>query len=174
MAAFDPTVTRIKRGVYVHYLRNDHEHPVYDRNRRGKLLILPGRTTIKFGKFEGGLIARRSEDARHFHRREFTDAPSPAADAAGHRGSLQTFPECVRLALVLDLTGHRKVRVREAEGILRAGMRTFLADLSLEVQNHRGDYRILLDAAPPNFAQRLKAWALNAFAEIDFALGRPR
>jgi hypothetical protein len=162
----DEGIHGIDRGVYVHYLVNDHEHPVHDRNGekrgKGKLLIHPNLGTIKFGKFEGGLIRRRSQDVLHIHRRD------PRSVRADKRFPLApyTFRECVRLALVLNLTDHCVSFVRYAERVLRDRIPDLIKRHSLKIQDYRGDYRILERTAPAGFVDELAAWARSVFDDI--------
>jgi hypothetical protein len=164
---FDQRIRSIDRGVYVHYLENHHDHPVHDRNGervgKGTLLMQPGLGAIKFGKFEDGLIRRRSDDARHMHRRcpSLTRSGVRVFDRAPH-----TFGDCLRLALVLDLTDYAVSIVREAERALRKHMRHFLEYNRLSVENHRGDYRVLNVPAPGALVNTLTRWAERVFDEI--------
>lgn len=164
---FGNDVRQIKRGVYVHVFENPHPHPVHDRNgerrAKGKLLIQSHGATIKFGKFEGGLIARRSQDVEHMHRRDPELVGQGIKVFPSHPG---TFAECLRLALVLDLTSRSTpLVVRAAEKHLRSKVRGFLQDAGVAVHNHRGDYR-LLTAAPADLVSRVNQWARSEFGEI--------
>jgi hypothetical protein len=118
---FDEKIRGIRRGVYVHYLENDHAYPVHDRNGeskgKGKLLIRAHLASIKFGKFESGLVGRRSQDAKHMHRKDPSRPQNVIQIAPPAPG---TFAECLRLAVVLDLTGRDKEDVRGAERHLRS------------------------------------------------------
>lgn len=163
----------IKRGVYVHYLRNEHEHAVHDRNGeakgRGKLLIHPGLSTIKFGKFEDGLVKRRSDDAKHMHRREAGVAWQPGLRRPA---SPHVFAECIRLALVLDLSEYDRHVIRKAERMIRSRMLSFVTSYDLQVCNHRGDYRILTRAEPDSgrLVQDLAGWTHTQFNHIAACL----
>lgn len=164
LTSFQENIRRIRRGVYVHYLVNDHPHPVHDRNGerigRGKRLILPNLATIKFGKFEDGLIQRRSLDALHMHRRD------PLNPLSTWPLTPQTFAECLKLALVLDLGERTKVEIRTAERHLRTQMRGFLQTHQVSVQDHKGDYRLLTSTPPTGLQEKLAEWARHEFAQI--------
>ncbi len=166
----------VDKGVYVNYFHNDHDYPVHDRNGekmgKGKLLVRPRLGTIKFGKFESGLLKRRSLDAHHMHRRSpgttatYVDGRVPVFESAP-----ETFAECLRAALVLDLSDYDSVSiVRAAESTIRKRVRLFLTEERLHVQDHRGDYRILMSEAPPDIVPRLERWTKSVFGEIRSTL----
>ena len=161
----------LEKGVYVHYLHNEHDDPVHDRNGekegKGKLLVHPRRGTVKIGKFESGLLKRRSEDAHHMHRR----SPTPTGNAGGAAHIFDpapgTFADCLRFAFVLDLSSHDGQQVvRDAEASLRRQLDEFLAEQSVEVQDRLGDYRLLTRETAPPFVERLEHWARTALETV--------
>lgn len=156
---------RLEKGLYVHLLYNSSQASVHDRNGKGKCLIHPSGSTIKVGKFENGIIRRRSQDADHFH-----ESPVPGV-ANGNEGVAApaapgTFARCLRLALVLDLSKQEIVQVRSAEKMLKHELRNFIADQKLAVQDHRGDYRLLLEPGSADLSARLEKWARASFTAI--------
>lgn len=151
----------MSKGVYVHVLQNGHEtRAVHDRNRKGKLLIRPKGSTIKVGKSEGGMLARRSLNAQHFHLR------SPEAVLQMHPLSPTTFGTCLKAALVLDLPMYDKNTTIRAERLLRKELDLFLRVGSLAVQDRRGDYRVVTGSVPPTFVSAVESWARRALREI--------
>ena len=160
----------IRLGVYVNYLCNDHSLAIHDRNGekvgKGKLLIRPHLSTVKFGKFEGGLLSRRSEDAHHMHRREVDSSSTAKGLPCIYPSTPSTFAECLKLSLVLDLSHTTSAVVRCAERVLRRDVRRFLAVEHVTVQDFRGDYRILTRPAPQDFIVRVAQWSHSVFCEI--------
>lgn len=68
--------------------------------------------------------------------------------------------------MVLNLPGHDKSAVRNAERVLRDRIPDLIKKHSLKIQDYRGDYRILERTAPAGFVAALDAWARSVFDEI--------
>lgn len=130
-------------GLYVLYFEND-ARAVHDKNGGwrdgglGKMVIAREGASLKPGKFEGGFVRRRHQDADHMHRRR--------SDAFG-----TTFTECLRLAFLLDLTPHPHL-VRRGEATLKAHLKQFIVTAPrtglAPGANWRGDWRLLADRIP--------------------------
>jgi len=142
---FRPALREMRRGLYVQYLENHGTAPVYDKNREwskggaGRLVIHADGASLKPGKFKIGLITRRYQDAEHLHRA---------------RGEVYgaTYADCLRLVLVLDMSGHGGGDdvVREGERILKRKVDAFIDDrMALHPEATRqGDWRCLRDRLP--------------------------
>ena len=125
-------------GLYVLYFENDGD-AVHDKNRgwsrggRGKMVIARNGASLKPGKFEGGFIRRRHQDADHLHRRR--DDPFGT-----------TFVDCLKLALFMDLTAHPQL-VRPGEAALKAQLKRFIEapprNGLASGYNWLGDWRLL-------------------------------
>ena len=127
----------IRVGLYVLYFENMGK-AVYDKNRswssggKGKMVIAADGASLKPGKFEGGFIRRRHQDADHMHRQR--------GDIFG-----KTFRECLKLAYVLDLTARPQL-VRKSEKKLRARLKPAIEECwggLAEDATWRGDWRLL-------------------------------
>ena len=179
MTSFDATqqlkqasgLLGVHRGLYVQYLVNNEITPVHDRNGErtgsGKAVIRPNGKTVKIGKFVNGLLARRADDAIHFHRRPPDEPPRPYDDQFIYPPDLGVYAECLVLIVVLDLGSPTKVLVKEAEQKLKGALDLFLGSKNLRVQDRRGDYRILLDDPGEDFAERILAWAERVFHDLQ-------
>lgn len=100
----------VEKGLYVHLLYNPTSAAVHDWNgKKGKCLICPQRNTIKVGKFEKGIIRRRSQDADHFHELPEPGVPN-SHDGVAAPAAPGTFASCLQLALVLDPVSRRSCK----------------------------------------------------------------
>lgn len=91
-ARFDPSVRDIRDGLYVFLFENRSSRRVRDNNTRPKTVIGANGASLKPGKFENGFIVRMRNYHDHLRRE----------DEGG--GVEHVFQECLRLALVLDLS----------------------------------------------------------------------
>jgi hypothetical protein len=157
----------VHRGLYVQYLENSGAEPIYDRNRGGKLLVRPGGTTIKIGKFENGFLARRSQDAVHMHRRpaDMTEPHKPYCEEFGYAPALGTYMECLRRVYLLNLGSSPKEVVRRAEKELRTDVDKFLRSRGLNVENSRGDWRLVIESGDIQGA--VDAWVRSEFNTLS-------
>jgi hypothetical protein len=161
----EPMLT-VHRGLYVQYLTNKSDRAVYDRNGKGKLIIPKRGRTIKIGKFEGGLLARRTADAIHMHRRPQTKVPPHHNNELLYAPELGTYIDCLSFIVVLDMGSPPKKQVRAAEGQLRERLNQFLRNEGISVANFRGDYRILSsDSERPSLTD-LQVWANDTLCAI--------
>jgi len=153
----------VHKGVFVQCFRNDSPHPIHDRNgeRRGagKLLIRPRGRTIKIGKFVGGFLGRRNEDAVHMH-------PRPAAAAAPFPMAPGTYLDCLELILVLDLSALADDLVTQAEDSLRADLDHFLDSRRISVEDRRGDWRLLTQPRAV-LVSALDSWVREEFTQLQ-------
>jgi hypothetical protein len=78
----------------------------------------------------------------------------------------EVFAECLRLVLVLDMSGKDTDMIRRAERTLRHEMRTFIARRGLVVQDKRGDYRVLKSVPSFDLSSALDQWARDVFGRI--------
>lgn len=142
-AHFEPQIRGVTQGVYVQYFENDHRLPVHDKNRtfasggEGALVIDAYGASLKPGKFQGGFLRRRRQDADHLHRTR--------EDPFGH-----TYRTCLKFALLLDLSeeaANAVLTVRRAEGLLKQKVDRILSDGDLlhPRATRRGDWRKLID-----------------------------
>ncbi|WP_437479013.1 hypothetical protein WME75_31910 [Sorangium sp. So ce1014] len=165
-AHFEPWVCGIGHGLYVQYFENDAALPVYDKNRNfarggeGMLLIDPHGASLKPGKFQDGFLRRRRQDADHLHRTR--------KDQFGH-----TYRECLKLALVLDLTNDRTLTrsaTKEVEKLLKSKVDEWLRrrDLLHAMSTRRGDWRRLRRLVPPD---ELKEPMLAIVAQTAMEVG---
>lgn len=125
-------------GLYILYFENNGD-AVHDKNKGwreggpGKMVIVKKGASLKPGKFEGGFVRRRYQDADHLHRRR--------NDPFG-----RTFVECLKLAFVVDLTEHPHL-VRDGEAALKAHLKRFIVALPpnglAPGTDWRGDWRLL-------------------------------
>ena len=163
----------VHRGLYVQYLKNRSRNPVYDRNgeaRGGGALLIPGRgTTIKIGKFEGGFLARRAQDAIHLHHRPAAvmDPPQPHNEEFVYEPALATYMNCLVRIYLLDLGSPARAVVREAERELRQEMNAFLRGKDLPVQSFRGDWRLLIGRVPADLLENVDEWVRSAFKTLS-------
>jgi hypothetical protein len=148
---FSPAVHSAERGVYILYFENSSADPVFDKNGKGKLVIPAGGASLKPGKFEGGFIARRRQDADHLHR-----TPGDQFGA--------TFKQCLRLALALDLSGRSTEVTRATEQVLKEAVDAFIIGpprLLHAAGSRRGDWRHLTGNLPLD-ALRTRLWDILA------------
>lgn len=154
---FDPWVRNIRRGVYALYFRNSRVGPVFDKNggfRRGgegTCVLFGGGASVKPGKFLGGAVARRYQDADHLHWTR--DEQKGLA-----------FRECLQLALHLDLPNRTDDQVERLEKFLKKKVDGFFASGHLHLRpgtTRHGDWRHLRDAPSLDEIRPLLAEALE-------------
>jgi hypothetical protein len=158
---FGPAVRNITCGLYVMYFRNHSDASVFDKNGSfsrggaGKLVIYGNEASLKPGKFEGGLVRRRAQDADHLHRSR-TEAIGTA------------FRESLQFLLVLDLSSHGIGAVGIGENLLKKDIDGILEGRLRPGSTRRGDWRHLSQAEPPG---QLVQEACNALERVARNLG---
>jgi hypothetical protein len=116
---FDAPVRNATRGLYIQYFENENRLPVFDKNRNfsrggeGRLVIHENGASLKPGKFQDGFVRRRKQDADHLHRaREETFG--------------ETYRQCLKFALLLDLSELPKVQLKSCEARLKIDVDEFI------------------------------------------------
>lgn len=143
---FHPWVHRIEFGLYVQYFENDSPLPVFDKNRdfsrngSGAHVIYEHGASLKPGKFQGGFLRRRRQDADHLHRAR--------TDAFG-----STYRSCLKFCLLLDLSRGpfgNPVAIKGAERRLKRNVDEAIREheLAHSAATRRGDWRKLRSPTP--------------------------
>jgi hypothetical protein len=65
----------VSQGLYVFLFTNDSDRPVYDDNKKRKIVIYPRGMSIKPGKFEKGFAVRVGNYHKHLHRERRRNVP---------------------------------------------------------------------------------------------------
>jgi hypothetical protein len=133
-ARFEVSVLGIKDGLYVFLFENQSDRRVRDNNTRPKTVIGTHGASLKPGKFENGFIVRM----RNYHDHLRRENEGGQVD--------HVFQECLRLALVLDLSTVRvglPSSARVFEHYWNESISAFLEDETLLVgtQNGRAEWR---------------------------------
>jgi len=141
---FSQQIQRIRVGLYSAVHVNDSEHPIYDRNRQGRIVVPAWSRSHKSGKFENGLSERFLVNHRHCHRRP----PGGAEESDIYR-------EVLHFLLVLDLTDVKLGGPNPAavfEGYWNQSIDMFLRRTALisSVSPRRGETRFLTRAIGSN------------------------
>jgi hypothetical protein len=93
-AQFPERTRAMRDGLYVAVYVNESEHDVWDDNEgREKVVVEARSSTLKYGKFEGGVVDRYKEQFEHLRRHP-----------PGEPSQTWIFRELVRFVIVLDLT----------------------------------------------------------------------
>jgi hypothetical protein len=125
---FDQEIRELRFGIYARIDDNRRSpHPIWDRNGRGKIIVLGSAAALKFGKFVGGVAARMRQNYTHFHRR-------PAGET--HQEGI--FPEVMDDFFVVDLTHREKHDIRPIETEWKRAIRAELKRQDLIHPDHRG------------------------------------
>jgi len=144
---FEPWILGFRSGLYIQYFENKNDADVHDKNRKfrvggaGALVIHTQGASLKPGRFQGGFLGRRRQDADHLHRTR--------RDPFG-----ATYRDCLKLCLLLDLTkeveqlGRARPPsdfMKEAEMVLKRRLDAWIKqrDLLRPDATRHGDWRRL-------------------------------
>ncbi len=132
---FDESITKIKDGLYIMVFKNPHpDKIVRDNNTKPKTIIRAGGTSIKSGKFEGGLITRIKNYFDHMR-----------VDFSNNEYS-HVFNESLCFLKVCDLSGFNIIEgtsaARLLEEIWNKSIEHYLSEnqLLLPEQNNRTEW----------------------------------
>jgi hypothetical protein len=159
---------RVHRGLYVQYFENDDGSAVHDRNGehrgRGKMIVASGGASVKVGKFQNGFLARRAEDALHFHRRPAEGVTVPYSDEFIYAPENYVYLNCLKRVWLLDLGCPSPEQLKKAERQLIVRLNEHLGRSN--VQDFRGEWRLLKRRPSPEWLSELAEWVSAEFVAL--------